>query len=269
MTFTIISTAMLAMKKMTAGENDFSVITTNLRFGLAQDGDNSWPNREPLFALVLKRYPATFLGVQESNHFQTRFLKDTLKDHAFIGWHNQSNERWQSNLIFYHNSWECIQHKHHFLSDTPDVESRLLGSKWPRQCTIGLFKKDDHRIVMANTHFDFDESVQEKSAKLVMKFLSAFPNNCPVIITGDFNASPDSRAYLFFREKGFFEVFDNAYSTTFHKFKGEATLDHIDWILYRGNIKKIQKKIITDSFNGCYPSDHYPVMATFSFCLFQ
>jgi len=245
-------------------KNEFTVITMNLRFGLAEDGENSWQNRESLFAEVLKRYPANFLGIQESNHFQTRFLINNLCGHDVIGWHNPDKERWQSNLIFYHKSWACLRHRHHFISDTPDEESRLPGSKWPRQCVIGLFEKDSYRIIAANTHFDFDESVQEKSAALVMGFLSDFPQDCPVIITGDFNANPGGKADAVFRAGGFSEVFDGRHATTFHKFKGEETLEHIDWVLYRGNLKMIQRKIITDSFSGRYPSDHYPVLGRFS-----
>ncbi len=176
----------------------------NLRFGLADDGANSWQNRKLLCAEILKLYPPTFIGVQESNHFQTRFLIQNLKDHEFIGWYNKSREQWQSNLIFYHNTWECLKAKHYFLSTTPDVESTLPGSKWP-----------------------------------------------------------GSKTHAFFLAHGFFDAFENNHSTTFHNFTGEATRDHIDWILYRGNIKIIRRKIITDSFSGRYPSDHYPVMAVF------
>lgn len=244
--------------------SDYTVMTMNLRFGLADDGDNSWQNRKHICAGILKKYPATFLGVQESNHFQTRFLIKNLGDHHFIGWHNPLKERWQSNLIFYHKTWKCLKNRHYFLSSTPKVESRMKGSQWPRQCVIGLFQRASDRVIVANTHFDFDESVQKKSAELVLRFLSEFPGDCPVMITGDFNSNPGSRAHEFFRENGFLEAFDNNPSTTFHRFKGEATGEHIDWILYRGDIKISGKKIITDSDSGRYPSDHYPVMAGFS-----
>ena len=249
---------------MPVKENDFTVMTMNLRFGLADDGDDSWQNRKHLFAEVLKRYPPGFIGVQESNHFQTGYFSRKLLDHNSIGLYNPSKERWQSNPIFYHNTWKCLKDKHYFLSATPDVESKMSGSKWPRQCVIGLFQSASHRIIVANTHFDFAQSVQVKSAALVIRFLSEFPKDCPVIITGDFNSNPGSKVHAVFQENGFAETFDNQHSTTFHKFTGEETLDHIDWILYRGKIKIIRKKIITDSFSGRYPSDHYPVMAVFS-----
>jgi endonuclease/exonuclease/phosphatase family metal-dependent hydrolase len=249
---------------MSPKNSEYSVMTSNLRFGLAEDGENSWENRKSIFREIFKRYPATFLGVQESNHFQTRFLIKCLKDHSYIGWHNPLNERWQSNLIFYENSWQCLENKHFFLSETPTVESKMQDSKWPRQCVIGLFQKESQRVIIANTHFDFDSLVQEKSAQLVVGFLSQFPSDCPVIITGDFNSNPDCKASDFFRDNGFSEVFDSMHSTTFHKFAGVETNDHLDWILHRGDVQVVSKKIVKDSISGRYPSDHYPVIATFS-----
>ena len=79
-------------------ENEFSVMTMNLRFCLAEDGENSCQNREVLFSEALKRYPANFPGIQESNHFQPRFLIKHLCGHDVIGWRNPDKERWQSKV---------------------------------------------------------------------------------------------------------------------------------------------------------------------------
>jgi hypothetical protein len=81
-------------------ENNYSVMTMNIRFGLANDGVNAWQNRKYMFEKLFRRYPATFMGIQEANHFQTDFLAKTLCDHHFIGLCNPSQEHWQSNLVF-------------------------------------------------------------------------------------------------------------------------------------------------------------------------
>lgn len=243
----------------------FTVMTMNLRFGLSDDGDNSWPNRKHLFSKIFHKYPATFIGMQESNHFQTEFLNQILDEHNFIGWHNRSCETWQNNILFYHKSWHCLENLHFFLSETPEVESKLSGSRWPRQCVIGLFEKDDFRIIVINTHFDFDGLVQKRSSELIMGFLSYFSQKYPVVITGDFNTIPGSPPYNIFMDNGFCEVFDNEYISTFHGFTGEEGGDHIDWILYRGNLHLTCKKVIKDSFSGRFPSDHYPVLARFDY----
>jgi endonuclease/exonuclease/phosphatase family metal-dependent hydrolase len=114
-----------------------------------------------------------------------------------------------------------------------------------------------------NTHFDFDPGVQAQSAGLVMDFLAAFPRDLPVIILGDFNAEPGSLAHERFRSQGFHLVFDHENITTFHGFTGKKTGKFIDWILYRGLLSLGSCQVITDSFSGRFPSDHYPVRAVF------
>lgn len=249
---------------MAADKRCFTVMTMNLRFGLADDGDNAWQKRKHLCARIFQRYPVDFLGVQESNHFQTEFLIRRLDNHQSVGWHNRDNPRWQSNLIFYHKKWECLKHQHYFLSSTPSIESKLPGSRWPRQCVIALFRNASFKVIVVNTHFDFDDAVQEKSAGLVLQNLGQFPEEASVVIVGDFNANPGSRTHHLFQEGGFRDVFENHHATTFHQFGGQNTRRHIDWILYRGQLHVRRKNIITDSFHGRYPSDHYPVMAGFS-----
>lgn len=241
----------------------FKVMTLNLRFGLADDGENSWPYRKELFKKLFQKYHPTFIGVQESNHFQTEYLNSILNEHHSIGWHNRSREGWQNNLIFYHNSWHCLAKRHFFLSETPDIESRLKGSRWPRQCVIGLFQQADFRLIAVNTHFDFDASVQKRSAELIIGFLSDFPEQYPVVITGDFNTTPSTPAYNIFMESGFCEVCQDGYTSTFHNFTGDEGGEHIDWILYRGGLTLRYKKVVRDSFSGRFPSDHYPVFARF------
>ena len=243
---------------------DFTVMTMNLRFGLARDGKNSWPHRKDVMAHFLARHPIDFMGVQEANHFQMGFLQRQLKTHSFIGWHNPALQWWQSNSIFFPSGRRCLTHQHYFLSHTPKVQSKLPGSRWPRQCVMGLFELQGRQLIMANTHFDFDESVQEESARLVLSFLNDFPADTPVVITGDFNAAPGSAAYRVFRSQGFSEVFEDHYTTTFHGFKGQDTRRHIDWILHRGPFRTCCRKVLTTTWKGRYPSDHYPVVAGFT-----
>jgi len=241
----------------------FSIITMNLRFGLADQGENAWKNRKYFFPKLLDRYPFDFLGTQESNHFQTRFLHQILENCHYIGQYNLSKKGWQNNIIFYKKQWRCLDHQHYFLSQTPERESKFLDSDWPRQCTIGVFAYQSCKLIHVNTHFDFKETVQKKSADLILKLLSAYPENLPIIITGDFNAHPGKGAYQAFKENGFSEVFDRNHTFTFHEFTGQGKHNHIDWILYRGPLKLIDKKIIRDSFEGKFPSDHFPVAARF------
>lgn len=243
----------------------FSVMSFNLRFGLADDGENSWVNRQHAFPELFKKITPDFIGVQEANNFQSSFMDRLLPFHSFTGMYQNAPKSWQDNQIFYHKNWKCLHSKRYFLSETPGIESKLPESKWPRQCIIGLFEKNQTKLIHVNTHFDFKENIQQKSTELVLSFLSDFPENIPVVITGDFNASPKSASHNIFLENDYQDVFEDNHSYTHHGFTGKQSGGHIDWILYKGDITPSSSEIISEQFTGIYPSDHFPVVASFDF----
>jgi len=250
-------------KGIKMNKEQITIMTMNLRFGLAKDGDNCWEGRQDLVGRILDRYQEDFYGFQEANHFQINFLSRHLVDHEHIGQYNKEVPWWQSNMIFYHNSWTCLGFRHHFLSRTPDIPSKLIGSKWPRQCVVGWFQKEGVQLLVVNTHFDFDPDVQARGAGLVMEFIDRFPPGLPVVIGGDFNAEPGSLAYERFMSNGFNEVLSGKNVTTFHEFKGGNFGPHIDWLLFKGGLDLVQAGVVMDEFSGRFPSDHYPVRAEF------
>jgi endonuclease/exonuclease/phosphatase family metal-dependent hydrolase len=203
--------------------------------------------------------------MQEANDFQIDFLKPLLEEYHFIGQRSPAPDYWQDNVIFYKKKWKCSFHERFFLSHTPSVPSRFADSKWPRQCVIGFFEKPGDYLICANTHFDFDPSVQKQSAEIIIKQLNDFQKpEAPVIITGDFNAKPGSLSYQEFTSKGFFrEIFHGEHSGTYHGFTGECMKRHIDWILYKGPVELMKKEILTGYYHGGFLSDHFPVLAQF------
>jgi len=247
-----------------------SVLTLNLRFGLADDVENSWDNRKTTLPLLFKKNKTDFIGLQEANDFQIDFIDNFLTDYDYIGKRSPAPFFWQNNIIFYKKTWECIYYEHRFLSPTPNVPSRFRKSRWPRQATIGMFKKKDKILICAATHFDFDESVQNRSARLIMERISLLPSDVPAVLVGDFNATPYSKCHKLFTgrnnklKKPFFkDIFNEPFPATHHGFTGSKDGDYIDWILYRGGIIPIEKMVIYGTINGKYPSDHYPVCASF------
>ena len=169
-----------------------SVLTLNLRFGLASDGPNSWMYRKDYCPLFFEKYSKDFIGLQEVNDFQTDFINEVLTDYNFIGKRSPAPSFWQNNIIFYKKPWECIYYEHFFLSPTPIIPSRLRNSRWPRQCTVGMFKNNGRELIFVNTHFDFNTLVQLESTKIILKRLAQLPSELPAIIVGDFNSTPSS-----------------------------------------------------------------------------
>lgn len=240
-------------------------LTLNLRFGLADDGPNRWERRKAAVGALLARYPVDFFNFQEANDFQIDFIGDRLPAYACIGRRHPAPPFWQHNVLFYKREWECVQRDHFFLSPTPDIPSRLRESRWPRQCTIGHFTRQDDaaEIVCVNTHFDFKASVQVDSAERILERLAqAFPE-APTILSGDFNATPQAACYQVFTARAFRNAAPQPHVGTYHGFSGRNDGRHIDWILFRGPLRLKAYRVIETPFEGVFPSDHFPVLASF------
>jgi endonuclease/exonuclease/phosphatase family metal-dependent hydrolase len=136
-----------------------------------------------------------------------------------------------------------------------------------------MFKNNDRMLICVNTHFDFNVSVQIESARLIIKQLSHLPPDLSAVLIGDFNAAPDSPCHMIFtgedqeagtgQSRPFQNAFSESFPGTIHKFTGNTKGEHIDWILYRGGIMKKNCEVIQDAINGIYPSDHFPLFASF------
>jgi endonuclease/exonuclease/phosphatase family metal-dependent hydrolase len=241
----------------------FSVLSLNLRFGLAKDGENDWAYRKALFPELMQRYGADFMAFQEVNDFQATFLDELLTGHGFIGKREPAPAFWQNNLIFYTRDWRCLDHRHFFLSHTPHIPSRFRQSRWPRQCTLGAFARGERRLRVASTHFDFDPRVQAQSARVLLDQLADFYPDTPVLVMGDFNAPPQGACFEAFVQHGFHLAFEHRFPATHHGFTGRTDGDHIDWLLYQGPIRPTSSQVIQKPVQGKWPSDHFPVRAAF------
>jgi endonuclease/exonuclease/phosphatase family metal-dependent hydrolase len=246
------------------------LMNLNLRFGLAEDGPNNWRFRSRAYPALLARHPCDFYMFQEANDFQIDFLAGLLEDYDYIGRRSPAPDRWQSNVIFFHRRWRCTLDRHIYLSDTPHVESKYADSRWPRQCTLGRFQCNHRTLTCVTTHFDFSDEVQRRSALLVRRQINHISKNDPVLLAGDFNCAPNSACYAVFTDPDpscglpLSNAFDPPpYAGTYHGFSGTGDAPPIDWILYRGELEVHCARVIGESFDGFYPSDHFPLVAQF------
>lgn len=247
------------------GSENLRLMSLNLRFGLAEDGPNSWARRSAAYPDLLRQYVCDFYAFQEANDFQITYLATLLSDYESIGQRSPAPHFWQNNVIFYHKRWRRSDYQHFYLSDTPDVPSQFSRSHWPRQCTMGTFTHADRRLTVINTHFDFEADVQRRSAVLICQRLDAFAPTWPAVLLGDLNAGPDSSCMDVFTggESHFRSALCPPPAGTHHRFTGKAEGEAIDWILYRGALEVCQAKVVTDRYCGYYPSDHFPLAAQF------
>ena len=248
-----------------------SVLSLNLRFGLADDGPNAWIYRKESVVKLFRERSPDFIATQEGNHFQVDFLAEKLPDYHYIGRRRPAPKFWQDNILFHKHSIVCSAYSHFFLSETPQVPSRSFGSAFPRQATLGLFEFKGRPLICIDTHFDFAPPAHMGAVRVIKEQLAAYDEKIPTILMGDFNATPEDACYQWLTGKqvngetglGFKETFKVPYPKTHHRFTGKPSRGYIDWILYRGPLHLAECKVIQEPVDGTYPSDHFPVMAVF------
>ena len=251
----------------------FTLVNLNLRFGLAEDGENRWDRRRQLWPTFLERCPADFFVFQEVNDFQADDLESLLSAYDYVGRRRPAPEFWQHNLIWHRREWSCEASQHFYLSPTPDLPSRFRASRWPRQCTMAIFSRaGGHRLAVVATHLDFDSRIQAASTGLIRERLDALAPAMATVIAGDFNALPGTPAHQALTADpvagrragpGFKDVLGPPYPGTHHGFTGSRDGDYIDWILYRGALEVKESGVLQTPLQGRHLSDHYPVWAAF------
>lgn len=257
-------------------QQEIKVMSFNIRLDVASDGDNRWDARKDKVAALMNYYEADFIGAQEVQHHQLQYLLQELKHYNSIGvGRDDGKEAGEYSNIFYNKEkFDVLQQSTFWLSQTPDSVSFGWNAVCRRVCTYGLFqdKKTKKKLWVFNTHFDhIGDTARLESAKLITEKIQQLTSTKhPIIITGDFNSSPNEApaAYL---TKHFRNARDNSRekpygpADTWNGFafdkKPEGCIDYIFLSLHsRMEVEKFAT--ITDSNDKKYPSDHFPILAT-------
>ena len=258
----------------TAGEPVVKVMSFNIRYGLAKDGDNEWSKRSDLVLETITSFEPDLLGTQETLKFQAEFLKTQLPSHyGYVGKTRDANPKGEQCALFYRKDrFDLIATHQFWLSETPDVPvSKSWDSSLPRIVTLAVLKDKSNNVEFTfyNTHFDHRGQVARlESATLLRKTIEARAEKTPVIVTGDFNCGSDSKPYAqLIGSQRLFDSFRLANPQpkpnegTFNGFKGTKSGARIDWIVHSGQFNPIAAAIDDRNRNGRYPSDHFPVTA--------
>lgn len=261
------------------GTHDLRVMTFNVRYGEADDGINAWPKRRDLMVEVIRREHPDILGTQELLSPQGDYLQQHLTNYTWFGMGrngNDINENDNEHMgVFYDKTrLKVIESGNFWLSATPDKPGSIgAGQVMPRMVTWARFqdRRSGKQFYYYDTHFPYKdgkeaELTRERCAKQIRQRLETLPTSLPFILTGDFNTTPDSRTHA-----SLTDILHDAWTAaphhegpdaTFHGFTGHA-IHRIDWILYRG-VKADDVRTITTHEGKVYPSDHFPVVADFS-----
>lgn len=264
------------------GAPDVRVMSYNIRYGTANDGENHWDKRKEFLIATIKAFNPDLLGTQETLGFQRDYLAANLPGYDVLGvGRDDGQEKGEMTALYFkRDRFEKLDGGHFWLSETPEVP----GSKsWDTSLTrmVTWVKLRDRRdpkakpIVYFNTHFDHrGEQARVESARLLRRRLADASKTARVLITGDFNAGEGSGPYtaLFGADAGAPSPVVDAYRKihpakaanegTFSSFKAATTNGpRIDWIGAGASWQVLEAGIDRTEREGRTPSDHFAVFA--------
>ncbi len=251
---------------------DIKVFTYNLRLDVPSDGKNAFSVRRDFVRSHFPVYQGDLIGFQETLPHMRRWLMEAFPDYEICGTGREADLEGESNVIAYRrDAFDLVGLETFWLSDTPHVPGSRFAtdqSSCPRICTCGVLKSREGGLVrFYNTHLDHEGPVaQAQGLSLVLARMAEdyaqWP--MPVILTGDFNAFPDSLVYK--SAQGFagcgqaLADVTKALGGTFHDFGRLKEPEKIDYIFT--NLPEAGPAFLAkDEENGVYLSDHYPVGA--------
>jgi endonuclease/exonuclease/phosphatase family metal-dependent hydrolase len=256
------------------------VMTFNLRLDVASDGPNAWPYRRDRVAGLIRFYDADVVGVQEALAHMLSELDTRLPGFARVGVGRADGRAGGefSAILYRTDRLELLESGTFWLSPTPEVPgSKGWDAAIERIATWGRFR--DRRTgctyVHLNTHFDhIGEQARQESAKLIRGRLATLSAGLPVLVTGDLNSDPSSAAYRVFTRDSIAGAVaplrdahavsrDGHYGpeSTWTAFREIEPGRRIDYVLVSSGVPVLAHGILTDRWDGRFPSDHLPVLA--------
>ena len=255
-----------------ASQQDISVMTYNVRYGLADDGENSWDYRKEFLASQINYNNPDFLGIQEGLPFQLFYIDSLMPQHRYIGISRSVDGKGEYSAILYNQKkFEMLEQHTFWLSPTPTKSSKGWDAAYPRICTYGLFKdlNSKQKIWILNTHLDhIGEKAREESVLLILKKIKEInAENYPLVFMGDLNAEPDSKPISLLNAalidtKAISITKPFGPNGTFNNFEFDKPVTkRIDYIyVSKNNSITINKHaVLSDSKDLKYPSDHLPI----------
>jgi endonuclease/exonuclease/phosphatase family metal-dependent hydrolase len=267
--------SLLAGIDIAAAPEPLSIMSFNIRYGTADDGENRWESRRGQLFDLLRAHDPDVIGLQEALHFQIDEILAAVPGYRMVGvGRTDGGQGGEYAAILYRASRLTVRRTGTFwLSDTPDVvRSNTWGAALERICTWAIF--DDNRgapFYAFNVHFDHvSQPAREKSVTLLLDRVGARQPALPVVVLGDFNAgeaNPATQAMLrTFRDSFRMRHPDAKEVGTGNQFKLGATGgEKIDYIFVEPATEVLSADIVRTSVDGRYPSDHFPVVARIRF----
>jgi endonuclease/exonuclease/phosphatase family metal-dependent hydrolase len=266
-------------------DDSLKVMSFNIRYGTARDGDNAWNLRRSVVIEVIESQSPDVLSMQEALRFQLDELAMAMPRYQEIGvGRTDGVEAGEyAAILVDHSRLELLEQGTFWFSETPEVPgSTSWGNDIPRICTWARLRDRDSgkKFYVYNVHWDHQsQPSREESAELLMlRIAQRESGEDPVLVTGDFNAGESNPAFERLLAPGaggqtgatavqlrdtFRALHPEAMGVgTFNGFEGRTDGEKIDAVLASEGWRVLEAEIVRSAPESRYPSDHFPVVAT-------
>jgi len=248
--------------------------TFNIRLQTSADSGNLWSQRLPHVASLIRFHEFDIFGTQEGFRNQLNDIRKALPEYDFYGaGRDDGKEAGEHSAIFFRKDrFTLLKNGDFWLSETPDQPSK----GWDATCCNRICswvqltdKKTGKNFYFFSVHFDHQGTVARiESSKLILQRINSIAGNEPLIFVGDLNGDQQS---VWYRTIDSSEMLDDTYKQvnfpyanngTFNAFgKNVEASGIIDHIFVSKHFIVKRWGILSDSYRGKYPSDHFPVLA--------
>jgi endonuclease/exonuclease/phosphatase family metal-dependent hydrolase len=263
--------------KFSISAQTLTVATYNLRYDNRGDSGNLWVNRAPIQSNLIRFHDFDVVGIQEGLINQLEDLSKSLPQYTRYGiGRDDGKAAGEHSAIYYKkDKFKLLKRGDFWLSQTPDQP----GKGWDATCCNRICSWVQLQDIASkkifyffNVHFDHQGVIARiESAKLMIEKIKTIAGNTPAVFTGDLNGGRNSDCYKYIANAGVikdsydlagFTYENNGSFNSFRTPRGMEVIDHI-FVTKHFTVKKWG--ILTDTYFGKYPSDHFPVMAVVSF----
>lgn len=160
------------------------------------EGESTFEMRRPLMARAVHENKPDIIGFQEVVPVWKTYFDEDLADYeSYLVYRSEKNL--EGTPIYWNpRRLELLECGHFWLSETPQAESLGWDAVCVRITCWALFRDRDggHEFAFVNTHLDHrGMTAQVKGIEQICAFIKdKFGGGMPLVLTGDFNAEPDS-----------------------------------------------------------------------------
>ena len=251
-----------------------TVISYNIRMGVANDGDNSWEMRKPASIAMVQTEKPDIFGVQEAFDFQMDYLRENLPAYKGVGVGREDGKiEGEIMGIFWNTETvEMLDWGTYWLSETPDVPSLGWDAACMRTATWAFMKHKatGREFFYVNTHLDHVGWEARRNGLALIESRIAEMNGdrgLPMVLTGDLNIDDEHPTIIEFDQKmqNARKVARETDRTGSYQGWGE-TSSIIDYVYFKDFSGCAYFKTLSEPYADIpYISDHYPVKAFLEF----